>query len=405
MSDQICQICTGCGRCAGVRKDISILTRSLLSVESGPLENAAGRRLVAVDIGTTTIAMELMDSGGEVQDRFVTVNPQTRYGADVISRIQAAQDESGAAQMKSLVREALREGIEQFERQIAEGETLFMVIAANTTMVYLLMGYDVRELGQAPFAASRLETARLVIDGVPGVIVPGMSAFVGGDITAGLHACRMAEREELTIFVDLGTNGELALGNCHGISACATAAGPAFEGGVNRGIWGADLVSLLARLCGEGILDETGLMADPYFDSGIMIGGVRVTQAAVRAVQLAKGAILTGIHILAGRHGVSLDQISRVVLAGGFGYYLDPGAAAQIGLLPMELADKAVAGGNTALAGALRLGRQILCEGYPEDYLETAWEKAGCSVEVLNLAEQPGFDGQYLQSMELRPYG
>ncbi|MCM1045851.1 MAG: ASKHA domain-containing protein [Candidatus Gastranaerophilales bacterium] len=405
MSDRICRICTGCGRCAGVRKDISILTRSPLSVEGGSLVNAAGRRLAAVDIGTTTIAMELMSPAGEVQDRFVAVNPQTEYGADVISRIQRTQNENDAARMQSLVREALREGIKQFAGQIGKDETLFMVIAANTTMVYLLMGYDARELGQAPFAASRLETARLVIDGVLCVIVPGKSAFVGGDITAGIHACRMAEQEELTILVDLGTNGELALGNCHGISACATAAGPAFEGGVNRGIWGADLVSLLARLRKEGILDETGLLADPYFDEGIMIGGVRVTQEAVRAVQLAKGAILTGIHVLARRRGVRFDQISKVVLSGGFGYYLDPEAAAQIGLLPMELADRTVAGGNTALAGAARLGRQILCEDYPEDYLETAWEKAGCGVEVLNLARQAGFEEQYLQAMELRPYG
>lgn len=392
-----------------MKREFSVLTRSDFVKaweESGALENADGRRLVTADIGTTTIAMQLFGTDKSVQGEFVRVNPQTEFGADVISRIQAAEDAETAKCMQESVREVLCQGLSSFLDRLTPDESLFLIVAANTTMVYLLMGYDPAELGHAPFVANHRKTEHIAIDvggvSVPGVILPGLSAFVGGDITAGIHACGMAEREELTLLIDLGTNGELALGNRRRIIACATAAGPAFEGGVNRGVWGADMIRLLAGLRSENILDETGLLVDPYFDKGIQIGGVHVTQAAVRAVQLAKAAILAGIHILSKEYGVSLEQIDRVVLAGGFGYYLDPQASAVIGLLPHVLAERTVTGGNTALAGAARAGEQILCQGYPEDFLEELWKNGGCQVELRNLAEQPEFDELFLRAMTLQ---
>ncbi len=402
MYRQRCQICTGCGRCPGSENRISIVTRPPAGGPAASLKNPEGKRLVAADIGTTTIAMQLFGEDGEVRDEFVSVNPQREYGADVISRIQAAKDPVSAERMRLSVRDVLKRGLERFRGQTGDRESLFLVIAANTAMAYLLMGYDPGELGRAPFAASRLETARIELEGIPGVVLPGFSAFLGGDIAAGIHACGMAEGEEIVLFIDLGTNGEMALGNRSRILACAAAAGPAFEGGVNRGVWGADMVSLLAGLRREGVLDETGLLAEPWFEGGIRIGGVLVTQEAVRAVQLAKGAILAGIHILAKRYGVPLGKIDKVVLAGGFGYYLNPRDAGEIGLFPRELSGRAKAGGNTALAGAARLGEQILCQGYPEDYLETLAGGRGGPVEVLNLACQPEFDRLYIRSMELQ---
>lgn len=403
-----CDICTGCGRCAGMERKASVLTRSVFGLtweREGTLENADKRRLVTIDIGTTTIAMQLFGTDKRIQDEFVRINPQVEYGADVISRIQAAASAEAAGRMRESVREVLCQGLKRFLGEIEPEESLFPVIAANTTMVYLLMGYDVSELGRAPFAASRLKAERIVINvegiSVSGVILPGLSAFVGGDITSGIHACRMAEQKELTLLIDLGTNGELVLGNQEHIVACATAAGPAFEGGVNRGVWGADMIRILAELRRSGILDETGLLIDPYFDAGIQVSGVHVTQAAVRAVQLAKGAIHAGIHILAKEYGVALEAIDRVVLAGGFGYYLDPKAAAVIGLLPHVLAERAISGGNTALAGAARVGEQILCLGYPEEFLEEFWKQKGCQVEIQNLAEQAEFNELFLQFMAL----
>ena len=399
-----CEICTGCGLCPGITPEgsgagkLHVLAEDALQGCSVPI--VGSRRLAVADIGTTTVAMLLYDRKGEVADRYVAVNPQTAYGADVISRIRAAEDPEAADAMQRQIRQLLEQGLERFRGLLDDRETLYLVLAANTTMTYLLMGWEPAELGRAPFRASRLSGAETVIGGVPCFVFPGISAFVGGDILAGILACGMCEREELTLLIDLGTNGEMVLGGRKRRIACATAAGPAFEGGANRGVWGADMISLLARLRQEGLLDETGLLAEPYFERGIRISNVTVTQEAVRSVQLAKGAIAAGIEILLDRFGVGPEAVERVVLAGGFGYYLRPESAAAIGILPEELARKAVAGGNTALSGALLAGRQILAEGGCTGLVRQLTETV-LHTEVLNLAEEPEFSQRYVLLMNL----
>lgn len=391
-----CQVCIGCGRCFG-REDglqgISFVVENKLFAESGSESCAyvAGKRLVTVDIGTTTVAMQLHASDGSAEDYFAQVNPQTKYGADVLSRIEAAGDSAVAADLQTLICQVLEQGFDRFKSVLKDEEKLWAVIAANTTMVYFLMGYDSRELGQAPFQASHLSPVVTQIGGVDCLICPGLSAFVGGDIVAGMIASDMWNRDEVTLLIDLGTNGEMVLGNRKRMIACSTAAGPAFEGGVNRGIWGADMIRLLAKLLQEGIMDETGLLTDPYFDTGVRVGDVCVTQGSIRAVQLAKGAIRAGIEILAEEYGIRLADINRVVLAGGFGYYLNPEAAAVIGLLPQELVEKTVVGGNTALAGALKLGCMYLSKGE-----KCFGEYEMGHVPVLNLAQMPQFEELYL---------
>ena len=400
-----CQICTGCGLCPGITPagsaagGVHVLAEEALSEKSMRIQGS--RRLVTVDVGTTTIAMLFYGQDGSVADRYVAVNPQTVYGADVISRIQAAENPQAAADMKAKVLQILNQGIRRFSELLEHGETLYLVLAANTTMTYLLMGWDPAELGKAPFHVSHLAGTEIEICGVQSYVFPGLSAFVGGDITAGIYACGMCEQEELTLLLDLGTNGEIVLGNRERRIASATAAGPAFEGGVNRGVWGSDMISLLARLRQEEILDETGLLAEPYFKRGIRIGNVTVTQEAVRSVQLAKGAIAAGVDILLDRYGVDPEAVGRVVLAGGFGYYLRPEAAAAIGLLPESLACKVITGGNTALSGALMAGRRILadggCEGLRDQLADTVLK-----TEVFNLAEEPRFGQQYMRLLSLK---
>ncbi len=411
-----CRICTGCGKCgwicgmpakqAGGSRAMHVVTAQRLVQEAAPIPNPRGERLVTADIGTTTIALQLYDWTGEVTADYADVNPQVRFGADVLSRIQAAEDSAAAQDMCRELHGVLEAALESFREFLRPGESIRMVLAGNTAMIYLLMGYEPAELGRAPFAAEHLEAAETVIGDVPCVVFPGFSAFVGGDIAAGMYACGMQERQELTLLIDLGTNGEIVLGNRHRRIACATAAGPAFEGGVNRGVWGADMVSLIARLRREGIVDETGLLAEEYFDEGIRIGDVRVTQEAIRAIQLAKGAIGAGIRILMKEYGLQEDwrAIDRVVLAGGFGYYLNPEDAACIGLLPGELAERAFAGGNTALAGALRLGRELLSR----DVENVGWripaklsERLISGTEIFNLAGHPDFEQMYFRYMNL----
>lgn len=408
-----CQVCTGCGLCPGVTPEGSAagkihalaedgLSDGFLSASSGSLRRSDGRRLAAADLGTTTIAMLLYGADGTIEDRYVSVNPQTAFGADVISRIRAAEDKEKARKMQGQVRSVLEQGLERFTKRLGQGEALQLALAANTTMTYLLMGWDTSELGCAPFRASRLSAVSTEIGGVSCFVFPGISAFVGGDITAGIYACGMAEREEVTLLVDLGTNGEIVLGNREKRIACATAAGPAFEGGVNRGVWGADMVSLLAALRREGLLDETGLLDEKYFHTGVRVGNVRVTQESVRSVQLAKAAIAAGIEILLEKYGIEAGEVERVILAGGFGYYLKPEDAADIGLLPEKLATKASAGGNTALAGGLLAGRSFLCaEGGQELLLHKLRELTG-GTRCLNLAEEPDFGERYMRLTELK---
>ena len=218
------------------------------------LQNPDGKRLMTVDIGTTTIAMQLYDMTGKVVDSFPSVNPQVSYGADVLSRIEAAKDPGKAADMQKKVRDLMEKGVQRFSKKLQPQETLQMVVAANTTMTYLLMGWNPEELGKAPFTVSHSGAVETEIAGVVCHIIPGLSAFVGGDITAGILASGMLEQEASTLLIDLGTNGEMALGNRHRLHACATAAGPAFEGGANRGIWGADMVRLLQKLLEEGLM-------------------------------------------------------------------------------------------------------------------------------------------------------
>lgn len=399
-----CRICTGCGLCPGVASAAQIRAKEMhvLSMEAGPALpgekmplNGGHRRLAAADIGTTTIAMLLYREDGTVEDRYMTVNPQTVYGADVLSRIRAAEDQDKAADMSDMVRQVLRQGIQRFQKRLAPGEELRLVFAANTTMSYLIQDIDVRELGQAPFLALHLNSAYMEIEGVPCFGFPGFSAFVGGDVLAGILACGMADQEEPMLLVDLGTNGEIVLGNRRRRIACATAAGPAFEGGANKGVWGADMISILAALKREGCMDETGLLAEEFFEKGIRVGNVLVTEGDVRGLQLAKAAVAAGIEVLLEKYGADANQVGRVVLAGGFGYYLKPADAAGVGLLPPLLADKAVTGGNTALRGCLAAGRVIFTDGRAA--LDKRLSEIVAGTEIINLANEPSFEKTYIE--------
>lgn len=425
-----CRICTGCGRCFQEKEGTEVLAeggllrlwQERIAEQRKRAEQAGDQRMpewvIAADVGTTTIAMILYDGQARERSRYVSVNPQREYGADVISRIQASADRECAEKLRISVCGALEAGVERFRKiweaeEHQERERAFvpesgtqkavprppeMVIAANTAMCYLLLGYDAGELGRAPFRASHLEQAQTRIAGLEATVLPGLSAFVGADIMAGICACGMAEQEKITLLIDLGTNGEMAIGSRGRILACATAAGPAFEGGATSGIWGADMVHLTARLLREGVLDETGLLADPFFEEGIRIGGVELRQSHIRQLQLAKGAVAAGIGSLVSLYGLdSAERIDRVVLAGGFGVRLDPKEAAGIGLLPENLVKKAEGAGNTALAGALRFG-------FCRKEAEALCREIAAETRAVNLAEEAGFQERFVEAMSLEAW-
>lgn len=357
---------------------------------------------IAIDLGTTTLAFSLVDIVSKKILHTVTIlNSQRKYGADVLSRIQASVD-GKKEELRACIQKDLREGIDELLKECRIMDIDHIAISGNTTMIHLLMGYDCSTLGVYPFAPVNTEfisgTAEEIIGyKQPGAeikttILPSISAFIGGDIVAGLYALDFATNKEISLFVDLGTNGEIALGNCDRILTTSVAAGPAFEGGniscgtgsvagaicaveINRndvsdiklntihnappcGICGTGVIETVAELLKCGLIDETGLLADEYFDTGFPLTNeqepIIFTQQDIRQFQLAKAAVRTGIEVLTKEYGITVDEIDKVYIAGGFGYHLNINKASSIGLILQELTTKTTAVGNTSLAGAVK---------------------------------------------------
>lgn len=345
------------------------------------------RAYAAVDVGTTTVAAELIAvRDGAVLDTAAFLNPQRVYGADVMSRVLAAGEGRGERMRRMLIGR-LEEKLGAFARKPE-----YVVAVANTVMGHILLGLDPSGLGSAPFTPVSLGTERFELAGVPAFLLPGASAFIGGDITAGLIACGFAKRKRPALFLDLGTNGELVLGTGEKMLATAVAAGPAFESAPQEGGFGADRMAAIAALLREGLLQADGLLKEPYFTDGVKRCGVRICRQDIRSFQMAKAAVLSGIRLLLREYGIAAGEVERVYLAGGFGHYLKPEDAFQTGLLPEEFTDRTVAAGNTALEGAALLG-----EGGREE--ET--RRLLAAVRPLNLAREEAFGGIYLDSLRL----
>ena len=364
----------------------------------------------AVDIGTTTVVMQLIDKiTGDIIKTYPFLNPQRIYGTDVMSRIKYAS-EGGAEQLRVRLLEELEKGFgrgDMPEQEKLLKQTEAVIICGNTAMGHLLMGYPIEGLGKAPFTSFSLARTEFELFGHKAVLMPGISSFVGADIVSGIYACGMAEREELSLFIDLGTNGEIVLGNKEALWCTATAAGSAFEGEISARAMGTDIVALAFEMLEMGIMDETGLMAEPWFAKGWQSqdGKVIITQQDIRALQMAKAAICAGICVLLEKAD-AWEKVSCVYLAGGFGYYLDARKAVGIGLIPKRLQGKCKAVGNTSLAGAIKYGMetgsaQKVCDG-PELLADEKLKNIIRISKPLNLALQEEFEERYIQAMTFR---
>lgn len=394
---------------------------------------------IAVDIGTTTMAAQLVDlTDGGICASCSTVNRQRAYGADVISRIEAANGGNGG-ELQKLVRADLASMAETLlEKANAEAAAVKqMVIGGNTTMGHLLMGYPCDTLGVYPFTPVNIGVVRDTCQNVTGygrldceaILLPGISAFVGGDIVSGLYACGFMESDKVNLLVDLGTNGEMAIGCRNRILATSTAAGPAFEGGniscgtgsipgaicqVHMkskyqvevrtigdcppvGICGTGVIEIAAELLKFGLVDGTGLLDEEYFEEGFPLavtpdgGHIVFTQKDVREIQLAKSAVRAGVETLIRRYGVTYDDIDHVYLAGGFGFQMNRDAAVAVGLFPEELKEKITAVGNSSLAGAVRVLRE-------ENWEKTLHQLVGAATEIA-LSNDADFNELYMMHM------
>lgn len=392
---------------------------------------------VAIDIGTTTIAFELLDKcTGEVKNVATRINSQRKYGADVISRIEASVNGKGEV-LRKCIRKDLREGIQTLLSgcHARKEQIVRIAIGGNTTMGHLLMGYDCSGLGVYPFKPvdiGFITGSMEEILGMPGeaevILLPGISTYVGGDIASGLYACDFGSSDQVCLLVDLGTNGEMALGNGERILVTSTAAGPAFEGGNiacgmgsvagaicsvkiedekaqiqtigNKdpvGICGTGVVETVAELVRTELIDETGLLEDDYFEDGFPLAhtaageDIVFTQKDIREIQLAKAAVRAGIETLILRYGIQKEQIAKVYLAGGFGYRIDTKKAIAIGMLPREFDGRIEAVGNSSLAGAEKYLKEVRGA---EDLQEIVWKS-----EEVELSSDLDFNQFYVESM------
>ena len=403
--------------------------------EVASLSSGASRKAgMILDIGTTTLAACLIDKEtGETLAKASALNPQGAFGADVISRITAFAEGKGEA-MRTSVIDATNCLIAEFSRTGAQIEEV--VVVGNPTMLHLFIGVDPSGIGSYPFTPAFTESkyfsgAAIGIHAPRVRLLPSISAYLGSDVSAGILACEMDKTEETQLLIDLGTNGEIVLAHEKKLFAASTAAGPALEGanmscgmgGVAgaidriwcesghlrfttidgasaRGICGSGLIDLLALLLDEGILDETGAFSEecdsPIFrlledDCFYLTPEVYLSQDDVRQFQLAKAAIAAGVEALTAHCSVKMDEITRVLLAGGLGYYMSPASAARTGLLTAPLLSKTQIVGNTALSGAR------LCLLSKDN--QTAIDALSQQVETVELSFSPVFSQAYIENM------
>lgn len=423
----------------------------LLTTEPG--DSAADNAGLVVDIGTTTLVAALVDlNSGQTLATRSSLNPQSLHAQDVLSRIRFASDAGGLAMLQSdLVRELNRLLQElSADTGIAESRIFEAVLSGNTCMLHLLAGVDPTPLGAHPFLPSVTGDAHLQAIDIGLVIAPAglvylppvISAYVGADISAGILATDLAALPGATLFIDIGTNGELVLAFDGRLIASATAAGPAFEGmniscgmraavgaiervdispagqldigvigGVKpTGICGSGLMDLVAELVEAGIIGRSGRLTAPH--PGAPIGNMaeRITkidggsafrlyehlllsQKDIRQVQLAKGAIRAGIELLLQEAGLAASGLDRVLIAGSFGYHLRERSLLTLGLLPPEVAGKVSFVGNTSRSGAemLLLNRQARARLKQAVELVTVVDLAGNSAFERVFMEAIGF--------------
>lgn len=392
------------------------------------LEDVRQPLLAAVDLGTTSIVAYLIDglTGRRLSVRSM-LNPQKKYGADVVTRSSYAL-EHGAEILSNCAGEAvnhlLREAARECQR--SSEDIVRVVMVGNTCMHHLFLNIPTDTLVVAPHKP-RVKKAvkRNAID--YGLLVhpsaelwwlPNIGGFVGADTVGCMLASNLYHREDLVLLVDIGTNAELVLGGCYRRIACSTAAGSAFEGvktscGMRSnegaidhvrlenghlcyhvigeteaiGICGSGLLDAVACLLKIGAIDETGRMENAWH----FTAKVGVSQNDVRELQLAKAAIAAGIRLLCSRYGASLSDIREVQLAGAFGNYMDPVSACDIGLFPSELKDKICSIGNAAGEGAQRAAFRV------EDY-ETCSRLAE-ETEFLELARDREFPDLFMEEL------
>jgi len=414
---------------------------------------------LAVDLGTTTVVARLIDMpGGQCRGTEAALNPQTRFGDDVVSRIAYAQSGKEFAELHDTIIDCINDLTAKLCQKAAiETDDIFeMCVAGNTTMNHIFLGLPITQLGQAPYEAYSLD-AHNVSPGELGVqinpagniyTVENIAGFIGADTTAAALAVDIDSAEEMTLIVDIGTNGEIVLGTKDKLYAASCAAGPALEGAritcgsracdgaieavvINeddidldvignippRSICGSGLIDAVAVMLDLGVINATGRFAEPktledklppaIFARLFELDGqpafrlnaaatspVFLSQKDIRQMQLAKGAIRAGIKLLQRKIGLEDSGVKRILLAGAFGNYIRRSSALRIGLLPAVQIERIRFVGNAAAAGA----QMILLSGNCRDQARELARK----IEYVEIAHEPDFQMVFAESMSFK---
>ncbi len=424
-------------------------TVEIVLVESG---DTTDRNFgLSFDIGTTTISGQLLDlNSKKVMGTKATYNQQATFGNDVITRIVYAGQSDGLEKLHEAVCNTMNQIIRELilENNVDLNDVNCIVCSGNTTMIHLLLSVDPAHIRKEPYVptANFLPVLRAAEAGINinprGLLscVPGVSSYVGGDTTAGVLSSGIYLKDELCILIDIGTNGEIVLGNKDFLVACAASAGPAFEGsGVTsgmrasngaiqkismnktdfnvkystigdkkpRGICGSGYIDLLSAMLETGIIDKGGKIKTEgrrirqtdtgkefvvcFKEETDSLSDIVINEADIENLKRSKAAIYSATAILVKHLGLQFSEISKIFIAGGFGTYLDIEKAIKIGLLPDLARSKFVFIGNSALAGA----SQILLSNQAMVMANTLASK----ITYFELSVDPGYMDEYSQAL------
>lgn len=394
--------------------------------------------LIAIDIGTTSLVCFLLDGeSGEELSSASALNPQAAFGADVISRIREA-----LAGKLELERDVIRNKLTELIREACgkagadPADVGVVSVVGNPAMQQLFLGISPENLVTIPFGPVLTEMKAVpcadilpVCGNAQLLIVPDIAGYIGADTMGCVLSTKLYKADELTLMVDIGTNGEMVLGNKDRMIACSTAAGPALEGanilfgmrgtdgaidhvrsadgrfecsviggGKAEGICGSGLIDAVAVSLEAGLLNRRGRISTAEEIDGQRFiplrDGIYLTQEDIRQVQMAKGAICAGVQLMAAQLGREVGDIKRVLLAGAFGSFMDPDSACRIGLLPEELKGRITAVGNAAGSGA----KLLACDTAEMKFAQELKDR----IEFLELASLKEFSGTFARAMSFR---
>lgn len=399
---------------------------------------------VAIDIGTTGMSAYLVNlEDGEVLNKVSSLNPQTQYGGDVLTRISyCINNENGTEILRDTIVNKINGMVSELLDGKFSGNNVYRImIAANTTMLHLFLGVNPKSIARAPYRSVFLNELNfkgkdINISINPGGIVtllPSASGYVGADIISGVIAVGFNEKKHSSIFIDIGTNGEIVAISKGKLAATSTAAGPALEGmnidcgcraeegaidtfsidkdfNINyttidnvpvKGICGSGLMDIAASLVKNKIVLSSGKF-NPNLDERVkhrlrdkkfyITEEIYISQKDIRQIQLAKGAIATGVTMLLDEINVSIDEVEEAVIAGSFGYHINPESIMDISLIPKNFKGKITFVGNSSIEGA----RLALIN----DNMLRSMTAVKSNIEVLELSTKPKFQEYFVKELK-----